>query len=168
MIRCLITSILSLMVFSLISQSASSSELGRINGNWVGTLTYTDYQDDSSQSTLGCKMEARWKNNKGSLTFLFTEPDGRVIRDKTKIRLKKGGTKMIFDGKYKVLEFSSNAGDQSWKLALGKSGKDNNKNSQIRLAINFSRTGFEIIKMVQYEGTDRFFERNRYVFEREE
>ena len=167
MIRFLITLILSLMVFLLIGQSVGTSELDEINGNWAGTLTYTDYRDDSSQSTLECKMESKWKGNNGRLTFLFTEPNGKVIKDKTKIKLRKNGTKVIFDGKYKVTEFNSYDNQKRWKLKLETKGKDNKRTAKIWLVIELERNSFEIIKMVQYQGTDHSFERNRYFFERE-
>lgn len=157
-----------LISISLGAQSIPSSELKKIEGNWDGQLTYTDYQDDVSQSTLKCKMESKWKNKKGMLTFLFEEPDGRIIKDKTKIKLNKEGSELVFDGKYQVLDFSPDEMDKSWKLTIGAKGNDNNRNAEIKCVINLSKTQFAIIKLVKYEGTDNFFERNRYSFEKVE
>ena len=152
--------------FSLTAQSVSPSALKKIEGKWEGQLTYTDYQDDSSQSTLNCKMEAKWKNKKGVLTFIFVEPDGRIIKDKTKIKLKKKGTQLVFDGQYQVLDFSPDKMSESWKLTIGTTGKDNNRNAEIKRVINCSKTQFTITKLVKYAGTAHFFERNQYAFER--
>ncbi len=168
MIKFFIIPLLSVITFSLMAQSVSPSALKQIERNWEGKLTYTDYQDDVSKSTLNCKMEARWKNKKGLLTFIFVEPNGSIVRDRTKIKLKKGGTQLVYDIKFEVLDFSPDKTNQGWKLTIGAQGKDNNRNAEIKNVITFSQAQLTIIKLVKYAGTDRFFERNRYAFEERE
>jgi hypothetical protein len=42
----------------------------KIDGNWEGQLTYTDYKDDLSQSILACEMIAKCKYD-GSDNFFI-------------------------------------------------------------------------------------------------
>lgn len=168
MIRIFVITLLNLMSYCLIAQSISPSVLKKMEGKWDGQLTYTDYQDDTSQTTLKCMMEAKWNKKKGFITFIFVEPDGRIIKDKTKIKLKKDGTQLVFDAKYRIVDFSQNEIGKSWKLTLGTVGKDNNRDADITSVINLSKTQLTITKLVKYKETDNYFERNRYVFEKDE
>ncbi len=159
--------IVSTFCFQLNSQTVSNEELQKIAGHWKGQLTYTDYQDDVSQSKLGCGLKAKCRNNDCTLWFLFTEPDGRIVKDKTKIKLKRNGTTFVLGKEsYKVLEFKKEK--EGWNLMATTTGKDNNKTSEIKQEISSTKKNFTIKKMVKYEGSKSYFERNRYSFTREQ
>jgi len=151
---------------SLEAQTVSASDLQKTAGNWKGQLTYLDYKDDVSQTELSCELQAKWLNKKGTFTFIFIEPNGQVIKDKTKIKLIKGGTQLKFDGKYAVTGFSKNEDNSNWELTVGRSGKDNNKNAELKLLIDFSPSQLMITKFVKYDASNDFFIRNYYKFER--
>jgi len=155
--------IVSTFCFQLNSQSVSTEELKKIAGNWNGQLTYTDYQDDVSQSTLDCGLKAKCRNNECTLWFLFTEPDGRIVKDKTKLKLKESGMTFVLGKEsYKVVEFKKD--ETQWNLIAVAKGKDNYIDSEIKQEISFSEKKFTIKKMVKYEGSESYFERNRYSF----
>ena len=143
----------------------SSNELQQVVGHWEGTLTYTDYQDDKSTSTLRCKMNAFWKGKKGRLEIGFKEPNGEIIYDKVRLKLLKQGAMVKFDGKkYQVDFFKQDEKLGSWELIMSRLGKDNRRNAAIKYYMNFSKTTLSFTKRVKYEGTPNFFERNKYFF----
>ena len=149
------------------AQSIDPMELFKLNGKWEGTLTYTDYQDDISKSTLGCSMIMEWKNKGGKMTILFTEPNGRVIKDRAKIKVKKDGTMMNFDGNsYRVKSFNKSGKKQGWDLNLEAQSTDNRKQALINQVINLQGNELFFIKLVKYENAKYSFERNRYAFTR--
>ncbi len=164
-----IVSILLFISFTMNGQvaSVSSNELQELFGQWEGTLSYTDYSDDSSTSTLKCKMIIYWKGRKGSIGIGFTEPNGKVIYDIVKMKLLKKGKKIKFDGKkYKVDYFKQDKNSKSWELIMSCSGKDNNRKATIKQRIEYNDTTLLITKEVKYEGTSDFFERSKYTLER--
>lgn len=153
---------------SLEAQTVPASDLQKLNGNWKGQLTYTDYKDDVSQTELNCELQAKWLNKKGTFTFIFIEPNGQVIKDKTKIKLIKGGTLLKFDGKYSITGFSKNEDSSNWELTVARSGKDNNENAQLKLIIRLSPSQLMITKFVKYDASSDFFIRNYYKLERKD
>lgn len=147
------------------AQTINSTDLNKINGKWKGTLSYTDYQDDVTKYTIKCEMVAACKNKKGVLTIKYTEPNGEVIQDKIKLRIKKKGTKLIFEGKtYQVLDFDPDEKMGTWLLTMGNSDRDNNRDSAIKQLFHFQGDQMTFTKMVKYDGTDTYFERNKYSF----
>ena len=152
---------------SLSSQSISET-VEQITGHWVGTLTYTDYQDDTTQTTLACKMSASWKKNKGKISIGFEEPNGKIYYDKTIIKILSGDSRALFDGSQYDIE-SFDIGDQTdhWTLVLNRNGKDNRKSALIRQSIVYEGDRISLIKEVQYQNTATSFVRNSYLFRRE-
>jgi hypothetical protein len=138
-----------------------------MEGDWTGTLTYTDYQDDIKQSTLNCQMKSRWKDNKGTLSLGFKEPNGEVVYGKTKIKVYRNETKVKFDGKkYFVESFSTDNDTGEWSLTLRTQGKNNRKPASIRQSIICDGNNLSLQKEVKYQDGGEYFTRNKYKFKR--
>ncbi len=145
----------------------SPSELEQMTGQWEGTLTYTDYRDDTATSTLKCKMNGAWTGKKGIINIGFTEPNGEVIYDKSSLKLLKQGKRMKFENKvYEIDSFEQNENSGGWELSMSRSGKDNNRKAKIKQRISYSATVLAITKEVKYDNTANFFVRNTYLFKR--
>ena len=144
----------------------SHADLQKLAGDWEGTLTYTDFSDDISQSTLGCLMTASWNGNTGVIKVGFTEPNGQIIYDKTKIKLTNGGREIKFDGEKYLVDSFKNDESGNWSLVMSCISRDNNRQATIRQIIKYESTTLTLIKKVRYDDSIEFFIRNRYDFKR--
>ena len=150
-----------------INAQSLTEDISSISGNWTGTLTYLDYSDDLSQSTLNCSMTAEWKGTKGKIFLQFEEPNGKIYTDKANFQVLGSGDRIKFDGsKYTVEHYDIDEDSGYWTLIMVTSGKDNYKSSTIRQSIIFEGEKLSLVKEVKYEGTQEFFIRNSYVFYR--
>lgn len=162
--------LLLLISFSMMRQTPtiSSNDLQEIAGQWTGTLSYTDYKDDATTYTLKCQMTTTWKGNTGLFKLGFTEPNGTMVYDKVKLKRLKQGQMVKFDGqKYLVEQFTKEESPGHWNLVMSCTGKDNNRNANIKQFMSITKTSLSVRKEVNYEGTANFFTRNEYAFERE-
>ena len=148
-------------LFESLGQAITNTDLEKINGDWQGALTYTDYGDDKTQYELKTSMTAEWKNGKGKMKFYYTEPNGKIVTSSEKMKLL-SESEFQFDGKWLIKSFEQK--ENSWELILEAQGKDNNRLATIRQLITVSSSNFTIRKMVQYEGTNTFFQRSKQAF----
>lgn len=140
----------------------------QLEGEWSGTLTYTDFSDDLSTSTLICSMNAEWEKNKGIISIGFEEPNGKVYYDKAKIKIYDDDKSVKFDGVlYSIDEFTNDTSMDNWKLILTTIGKDNRRSALIKQSIVLEGERLSLIKEIKYDGTDEFFTRNIYNFKKE-
>lgn len=146
------------------AQEISGADLSKTNGTWFGYLIYTDYSDDQKQVKLETNLRVDWKNNRGSLLFEYTEPNGKIVRGKQKMRLGQSKDEFFMDGDWSIIDFKKSKTD--WKLTLEKSGKDNNRTAEIRQELQVSPSSLTIEKLVKYQGTEQFFTRNKYEFQK--
>ena len=158
-----------LALFMLIGGNLRAQEVSeymhQIVGQWSGALTYLDYSDDISQTTLNCKMKASWNNNKGTISIGFEEPNGKVIYDKAKIKLFSDQERVKFDGVvYKIDSYSSDPSGDQWTLVLIAEGQDNYKPAMIRQSIVLEVDNLSLVKEIKYEGSAAYFTRNSYSF----
>jgi len=163
---------LSILLFLSLSAAGqgtkvSSNALQKLGGEWEGALTYTDYKDDLSTTTLKCKVVGTWKGKKVKFAIGFVEPNGVVIYDKVTLKLLKKGYAVKFDGnKYKVDNFEKIGPSDHWKLVMSFLGKDNNRNANIKQNINYTQNSLIITKEVKYADKSNYFVRSKYVFNR--
>ena len=69
-----------------------------MQGNWVGILEYTDYQDDKSKVQLKTSACFAQMFNKIVSQYTYTEPDGSLVYDKGQISMTKKGDRVNFGG----------------------------------------------------------------------
>jgi len=157
--------LLSLVLGLQINAQSLTEDISSISGNWTGTLTYLDYSDNLSQTTLNCSMTAEWKGTKGKILLRFEEPNGQIYTDKANFQVLGSGDRIKFDGsRYRVEHFDKDEDSGHWTLQMITSGKDNYKSSTFRQSIIFEGDKLSLVKEVKYEGTTDYFIRNSYVF----
>lgn len=154
-----------LATLAVSSQEIAQADLEKLSGSWTGTLSYTDYGDDSSRYVLETRMEASWQGKKEVLEFEYKEPNGSIVKGKQSLKISKRSHEVYYNGSWPVSKFTPTPG--GWELSLVKPGKDNNRAALIqqKLVLDGGNT-LTITKMVKYEGTDDYFQRNQYVLKK--
>ena len=148
------------------AQEITSAQLDQLNGEWEGALTYTDYSDDKSQYELKTKLIAAFKKGKGVLKYIYTEPNGKIVKGKQKMKLGKTAESFYLASDFAISSFEQSDAANSWKLMLQKEGTDNNKPAIIKQVIILNDNNFSITKMIRYKDQDGFIQRNKYAFSR--
>jgi hypothetical protein len=165
--------ILLLTIITLISTGSFSQikieNFAFMQGNWVGVLEYTDYQDDKSKVQLKTNAFFAQQFDKIVSQYTYVEPDGSLVYDKGQITIAKKGDMINFSGeKLKIIKNTSRQ-DSSGEgaLILEGQGEDNNKKATIRETIYYSKDSLSLLKEVKYEGEKAFLNRHEYRFQRE-
>lgn len=139
-----------------------------MQGDWKGKLTYTDYQDDSTQVTMDVWLKSSITDNKLLKEFFYREPDGKTKQkaqsmDTTYIidngrRLVESGYKSPFDIKNLIKERKKQI------VVMETNDVDNEKPSLIRTTITVTASSMTIKKEVKYNGTNNFFTRHTFFY----
>ncbi len=149
-------------MFGANAQNISMADVKPLAGNWKGTLTYLDY---SSNKEVPVKAEAIIRIT-GEHVFKMTinYPDEPSQSGSDNYKIKKGGTML---NKQKLIERAL-LPDGSLKLVFESRGKDGNdhKPAIFHHEMIISKDRFILRKLVQFEGTASFIQRNQYSFER--
>lgn len=138
----------------------TESELKKLVGSWAGTLTYTDYSDDKTQSTLPAKLEIVDLKDSLGFNYTYTEPNGKLVTDKSSLRFYTEGDKLGIDGETWFLSEVRRRGIRLTLIA-DKDATDNNKEAEIRKIITIGPSTLNIIKQVKYKGAKDYFIRNK-------
>ncbi|NNF57336.1 MAG: hypothetical protein HKN04_03760 [Rhodothermaceae bacterium] len=155
------------------SQNKAPSGYDDLNGDWVGTLTYTNYQDDASRVTLPLTATASVARDPSldtdglRIVVSFTEPDGSSGGTRTTFLtpLSDGSDVFGYDGERWPL-VQHLATDGLVQYVIERDDLDNNRLARIRHTITYQDGVLTDQKEVRYEGTDAFFERNLFRFTR--
>lgn len=147
----------------ILSQSLTNDHLKVYDGEWEGSLTYLNYGDDKTLVTLPLKVEADYSEKGVEFKYFFTEPGGRIEKRTDRFRIKKKN--IYYNGNWEVVSFEAKSLEE-WTLSLESEGKDNNQKASFKKIINVSPSKITIKKMVKYAGTEEYFVRNSYLFER--
>lgn len=144
----------------------SDADLAPLVGSWRGTLTYTDYSDDRKQVSLPTALViTRAKKTGVRLAYTYTEPSGKTIDDLTELAPAKTPGRLAFDGEWEVKAREVSA--TGLRLEIEGVGKDNNRAATMREIIVVTPDSLTHQKLVRYEGTPDFFQRNRYALARQ-
>ncbi|MEL6445173.1 MAG: hypothetical protein AAF089_04035 [Bacteroidota bacterium] len=130
-------------------------------GDWTGTLTYTDYSDDTRRATLTISANGRALRRGGvRLDLRYVEPDGSSGgMGTTTLRERRG--RIEYDGTpWTQLEREVRV--DGFRIVLEREGDDNRRPATIRHTITLDGEELSDRKEVRYDGTDTFFERNLY------
>lgn len=159
-----LTLFISIICMHTDAQAITSNDMELMQGTWVGKLFYTDYGDDQSQVSLESKLTASVSDGSVKLNFDYVEPNGKIVSSNDKMKFI-DSKYFSYQGKREIVEQSK--ADNSWMIVTEGNGKDNNKSSKIRFEIKVSETELSIRKLVKYEGTTEFFQRNLHTFTKE-
>ena len=180
-----------LHTFSVAQQKAkiTNSFLQAMQGDWNGKLTYTDYQDDLTQVTMDVWLKSELINNKLVSQFFYKEPDGKT-KQKSKLQANtyiiENGKKLVETGyklPFTIKEFTTKESEESSKttnnsiankssynamneqiVVMETEDNDNEKPSIIRITITIIKNSMTIKKEVKYIGTDNFFLRHTFYY----
>ena len=145
----------------------------RLVGDWAGTLTYTDYGDDSTRVELGVRIavtERRDSLDTPALEFryAFTEPDGRAFEGARDLLVP--GTdpaRLWFGGAAWTVVARDTTGGRL-RLVVEREGDDDNRPATIRETLTAGPEAWTLVNEVRYAGTAAFFERYTFVLRRAE
>ncbi|OEK04110.1 hypothetical protein [Roseivirga misakiensis] len=159
----ILASLVCLCLGLVLTPNLTNQHLKVYNGEWEGSLTYLNYGDDETLVTLPMRVEAEHSEKGVEFKYFFTEPGGRIEKRTDRFRIKKD--KIYYNG-YWELESTDIKSLDEWTLELVSEGKDNNRKASFRKIVKVSADEITIKKMVRYDGTDDYFMRNSYVFNR--
>jgi hypothetical protein len=186
-----------LVALSLVSTSLYAQKKAKIpegfletmQGDWKGKLTYTDYQNDSTQVTMDVWLKSNIEQNKLVKQFYFKEPNS-TTKQKSKSQdttfianegfaLVETGYKLPFaiqESTTKDTKQSSSttkdgmnvqrsaSAHSEQRIVMETADNDNNKPSTIRITIDTSPNSMTIKKEVKYNGTNSFFVRHTFAY----
>jgi hypothetical protein len=138
-------------------------DLKGLEGNWAGQLVYTDYSDDIKQVSLQASLSVIDMKDSLGMSFMYTEPNGKTVTDKYSMRIYGNGEKLVYDG----MEFDISAVRRSGPrlvVIVEREGTDNNREADIRETFIIGPAVFNIQKEVRYEGSEKYFTRNKIQF----
>jgi hypothetical protein len=160
--------LLSSIGFSQKKATVSNDFISAMQGDWKGKLTYTDYQNDSTQVTMDVWLKSSFEDAKLVKEFYYREPDG-----KTKQKAKSTDTTYIADNGEKLFETGYKNPfkirtyeniNETKKLIMETKDEDNNKASTIKTTITLTPSSMTIKKEVKYNGTSNFFVRHTFSY----
>lgn len=138
-----------------------------LQGNWTGTLEYTDYKDDKTPVTLPTLLTAAFIKDKMQLAFIYDESNGRWEYSDSQISATKQEKEIKWGNqKFKIISDTEGVSNER-TIVLETQGEDNNKKALIRETIRCTANTLSILKEVQYAGTNAFFQRHIYRFKKE-
>jgi hypothetical protein len=132
------------------------------NGQRKGKLTYQDYRSNKKVSILSNLTVTESKEDKLSWIFEYGYPDEPRANKKSIVKISSDGK--IFDDETVVER--TKIPNETLKIVTKKNGMDNDKPAVFRHTCLLSKQGFSIKKEVKYDGTNEFFERNEYSWNR--
>jgi len=132
------------------------------NGHWKGKLTYQDYRSNKKVSIPSNLTVTESSEDKLSWIFEYEYPDEPKANKKSIVKIRKDG-KTLDD---ETVVERTKLPNETLKIVTTKNGMDNNKPAVFRYIYLINKKTFSIKKEVKYEGTQEFFERNEYSWNR--
>ncbi|MGB5008363.1 MAG: hypothetical protein WBO39_15610 [Ferruginibacter sp.] len=144
------------------AQKLNSGDLDMLSGKWAGELTYLDYTSNQQESIRSFLTVVKKRNSLYRFSYSYPGESGRDGVDN--FRVSEDGTAI---NKMKIVEYAKIPGG-GFKLVLEEKGKDGNNHRPAVFRHIVERSGEKLVltKMVKFNGEDEFFQRNRYVFNR--
>jgi hypothetical protein len=132
------------------------------NGQWKGKLNYLDYRSNKKVSILSNLTVTESKEDKSSWIFEYEYPDEPKANEKSIVKISTDG-KTIDD---ETVVERAKLQNETIKIVTTKNGTDNDKPAVFRYVYLINKKSFSIKKEVKYEGSEEFFERNEYSWNR--
>ncbi|MEL6442825.1 MAG: S41 family peptidase [Bacteroidota bacterium] len=130
-------------------------------GGWTGTLTYTDYSDDTTQATLTISASGRALRRGGArLGLRYVRADGSSSAMGTMTLRERRG--QVEYGGEAWTELEREVRPDGFRLVLEREGEDNRRPATIRHTIALNGDALTDQKDVRYDGTEVFVMRNVY------
>lgn len=141
------------------SPRITAGDLRPLEGKqWIGELTYLDYQSKKPTSIKSNVTVSRSSSDKLKWTFTMQyrlEPKADRVDE---VVLSEDGR--TFDSE--TVTERTKLPDGTLKIVTTKNGKDDDRNATFRHTYLIGRSVFSIKKEVRFDGSDTYFERNTY------
>lgn len=144
------------------SPAVTINDFTSLKGRWTGTLTYLDYSNNKSE-TIKANLDVVIKDSSiYELAIFYTDEPKKSGKDS--YRILKNGTKI---NDRLVIERTVDA-DGNIKVVLQDKGTDGNdyRPATFHQVLVIGKNNFTITKLVKFDGEEKFFQRNQYVFSR--
>jgi hypothetical protein len=160
LIICLL--LLALSVFGFVNSNVpkiKSGDFKRLSGEqWKGKLTYQDYRSGKKVSILSNLTVIESNEDKLSWIFQYEYPAEPKANKESIVKISRDG-KTLDD---ETVVERTNLPNDILKIVTTKDGTDNNKPAIFRYTYLINKKSFSIKKEVKYGGTQEYFERNEY------
>ena len=152
----------SILFFQGIAQTVSDNDLSIIIGKWTGVLTYLDYTSNIKDSVKTSLVVEKISRDHFQFRFIYSNESSHNSKDNYTIR--RNGE---FVNDMKVLERTKLA-DGSIRIVLEDKGTDGNDNKPATFhhILLMSDDSLSMTRMVNYSGSNEYFQRNQFVFRR--
>lgn len=138
----------------------SGQDFFAIDGEWVGTLTYTDYSSGMPIEIAANVNVTRVSDN--GIDYTISYPDEPWEDSESTTTISKDGR--LLGGQ--VVSERTTAEDGTLIVTTRYRGEDDNRPADIRQTYGLSETTFYIRKDVKFDDSDTFLLRNIYAFTR--
>jgi hypothetical protein len=157
-----------LIVFTLLCPTYNFSQniittdnLKTLLGEWVGTITYTDYSTNKP-FTMPANLIVKPGKNNHQLILNISYPNEPNANSEDKIKISKDGTQLN-----KIdIKSKQNLPNGQIQITTQYSGKDNRKKALIKNIYIIGNSEFIIRKEVKFENSDAWLMRNEYKYSR--
>ena len=141
------------------SPRLTAGDLRPLEGKqWIGELTYLDYQSKKPTSIKSNVTVSRRSSDKLKWTFTMQYPlEPKADRVDEVVLSEDGRT---FDGE--TVTESTRSPDGTLRIVTTMAGKDDHRDATIRHTYLVGPKAFSIKKEVKFDGSDTYFVRNTY------
>lgn len=141
--------------------TVGAQDFSVIEGDWVGTLTYTDY--GSGELTVIATKSIVTSISDTKIKYTIFYPDEPWEDSKSTINVSKDGR--LLDGH--VISERVIGEDGTLIVTTNHRGEDDNRPADIRQTYGISPVNFYIRKSVKFDDNNAYLERNIYEFRRQ-
>lgn len=141
--------------------SISSHDLEPLMGEWTGSLTYIDYSS-SKPYTMPANLIVSQGKNQDQFLLFYAYPKEPKANNKEKLKISDGGQQL---NNHPVIS-KQDLPDGELEITTEYSGRDNNKAALIRHIYTLGKDVFIVKKVVKFENSEAWLERNIYSFSR--
>lgn len=141
--------------------SISPHDLEPLKGEWAGSLTYIDYSSGKPY-TMPANVRVSQGKNEYQLVLFYSYPKEPKANKKEKIKISSDGAQL---NNHPVMSKQKLPKGQI-EITTEYSGKDNNKAALIRNIYTLGKDVFIMKKVVKFENSEDWLERNIYSFSR--
>ena len=141
--------------------TVAPDDIKSLIGEWTGSLTYIDYSSGKPYAMPANVMVSQGKNEY-QLVLFYSYPKEPKANNKEKIKISSDGTQL----NNHPVSAKKKLNNLQVEITTEYTGKDNNKAALIRNIYTLGKDVFIIKKVVKFENSEEWLERNIYSFSR--
>jgi hypothetical protein len=141
--------------------TVTPDDIKSLIGEWTGSLTYIDYSSGKPY-TMPANVAISEGKNEYQLVLSYSYPKEPKANNKEKIKISSDGAQL---NNHPVMS-KQKLPEGQLEITTEYSGKDNNKAALIRNIYTLGEEVFIVKKVVKFENSEAWLERNIYSFTR--